>query len=55
MDLSKLVEENKVFIRENELRKQQALEQFRTWLKKHPFIKNCRQGKFNFELKKIIN
>ncbi|CAG9807647.1 unnamed protein product [Chironomus riparius] len=43
MDISKLVEQNKVLIRENELRKNQALEQFRNWLKKHPFIKNCRQ------------
>jgi len=45
MDISKLVEQNKVLIRENELRKCQALEQFRDWLKKHPFIKSCRQGK----------
>lgn len=45
IDISKLVEENKVLIRENELRKCQALEQFRDWLKKHPFIKSCRQGK----------
>ncbi|XP_070497987.1 clavesin-2-like [Chironomus tepperi] len=43
MDISKLVEQNKVLIRENESRKRQALEQFRDWLKKHPFIKNCRQ------------
>lgn len=51
MDISKLVEDNKVTIRENDLRKQQALEQFRTWLEKHPFIKNCRQGMFRLELK----
>jgi hypothetical protein len=48
MDISKIVEQNKVDIRETELRKCQTLEQFREWLKKHPFIKSCRQGKFRF-------
>ena len=45
MDVKKLVEENKAAIREDEPRKQQALEQFRDWLSKHPFISNTRQGK----------
>jgi hypothetical protein len=47
MDISKLVEQSKVLIRENDVRKEQSLEQFKEWLKKHPFIKNCRQGNKN--------
>jgi hypothetical protein len=31
-------------LREDEKRKQQALEHFREWLKKHPYIKSIRQG-----------
>ncbi|XP_070506408.1 alpha-tocopherol transfer protein-like [Chironomus tepperi] len=42
MDIEKLVAENKEFIREDESRKAQALEQFREWLSKHPFITNAR-------------
>jgi len=45
MDIEKLVAENKEFIREDESRKIQALEQFREWLSKHPFITNARTGK----------
>lgn len=32
-------------LREEENRKQQALEHFREWIKKHPYIKSIRQGK----------
>lgn len=31
-------------LREDETRRTQALEQFRDWIKKHPFIKSCRTG-----------
>lgn len=31
-------------LREDEKRKQQALEHFREWLQKHPYIKSIRQG-----------
>jgi len=31
-------------LREDENRKQQALQQFREWIMKHPFLKNVRQG-----------
>ena len=34
-----------VELRETELRKKQSLEQFREWLKKHPYLKRTRQGK----------
>lgn len=34
-----------VEVREDDLRKQQALEQFREWLCKQGHIKNCRTGK----------
>lgn len=57
MDIQKLVQENKEYIREEESRKQQALEQLRDWLSKHPFISNSRQGKsymINSEFSKII-
>lgn len=47
MDISKLVEQGKELIREDEARKQQALEQFRDWLNKHPFISNSRQGRLS--------
>ena len=33
-----------VELREDDLRKEQALEQFREWLKKQGHIKNCRTG-----------
>ena len=32
-------------LREDENRKKQALEHFREWIKKHPYIKQIRQGK----------
>lgn len=35
-----------VELREEDLRKKQALEQFREWLKKQTHIKNCRTGNF---------
>ncbi|KAG5669806.1 hypothetical protein PVAND_000099 [Polypedilum vanderplanki] len=35
-------EKAKIEVREDESRKQQSLEQFREWIGKHPFIKNCR-------------
>lgn len=31
-------------IREDEMRKEQSLEQLRDWIEKHPFISNCRTG-----------
>lgn len=34
-------------LREDESRRRQALEQFRDWIKKHPFIKSCRTGQYN--------
>jgi hypothetical protein len=33
-------------LREDDLRKKQALEQFREWLQKQSHIKNCRTGNF---------
>jgi len=41
----KYLEMAKLDLREDEARKQQALQQFRDWLKKHPFIRSVRQGK----------
>jgi hypothetical protein len=29
---------------EDESKKQQSLEQFREWIRKHPFIKKCQTG-----------
>lgn len=31
-------------LREDESRKKQALEHFREWIRKHPYIKEIRQG-----------
>lgn len=31
-------------LREDEKRKEQALEHFREWISKHPYIKSVRQG-----------
>jgi len=31
-------------LREDENRKQQALQQFKDWIAKHPFVRNVRQG-----------
>lgn len=31
-------------LREDDIRKEQALKHFREWISKHPFIKNIRQG-----------
>lgn len=41
----KFVEKAKLELREDEKRKEQALEHFREWIQKHPYIKNVRQGK----------
>lgn len=35
----------RIELRETDVRKDQSLEQFREWLKKHPFIKNYQPGK----------
>lgn len=35
----------RVELREEENRKKQALEHFREWIKKHPYIKEIRQGR----------
>lgn len=43
----KFVEKAKRELREDENRKEQALEHFREWLKKHPYIKEYRQGILN--------
>jgi hypothetical protein len=48
MDLSKILEQNKEEIRETDSRKQQALQQFREMIEKHPFITNCYQGNARF-------
>jgi hypothetical protein len=39
-----LSQKAKIEVREDESRKQQSLEQFREWIAKHPFIKNCQTG-----------
>jgi GrpB-like predicted nucleotidyltransferase (UPF0157 family) len=41
----KFVEKAKRELREDDNRKEQALEHFRQWLKKHPYIKEYRQGR----------
>lgn len=46
---AELQEKAKIEVREDETRKQQSLEQFREWIAKHPFIKNCRTGKISYE------
>lgn len=46
----KFVEKAKLELREDEKRKKQALEHFREWIQKHPYIKNIRQGKLNGSL-----
>lgn len=51
MNLQELVDEGKELIRENDSRKQQALEQFKERIEKHPFLKRCRQG----EERKTLN
>jgi hypothetical protein len=48
MELSeKLKLKAQIELREDDLRKQQALEQFREWISKQGHIKNCRTGNFN--------
>ena len=39
-----LQEKAKKEVREDEERKQQSLEQFREWIQKHPFIRDCPTG-----------
>lgn len=41
----KFLEKAKEELREDDTRKEQALEHFRQWIQKHPFIKDIRQGK----------
>lgn len=40
----KFVEKAREELREDEKRKEQALEHFREWINKHPYIKSIRQG-----------
>lgn len=40
----KFLEKAKEELREDDTRKEQALEHFRQWIQKHPFIKDIRQG-----------
>lgn len=35
-------------LREDDLIRKQSLEQMIDWIKKHPYIKSCRTGKFLF-------
>lgn len=51
----KFVEKAKLELREDEKRKEQALEHFREWIQKHPYIKNVRQGKLNGSLHRVDN
>lgn len=41
-----LIEKVKREINEEETRKRQSLVHFREWIKKHPFLYDCRQGYF---------
>lgn len=41
----KFMEMAKTELREDDKRKEQALEHFREWIQKHQYIKNIRQGK----------
>lgn len=40
----KFLEKARVELREDEKRKEQALEHFREWINKHPYIRSIRQG-----------
>lgn len=40
----KFIEKARVELREDDLRKSQALAQMRDWLAKHPYLKEIRQG-----------
>lgn len=40
----KFIQKARVELREEENRKKQALEHFREWIRKHPYIKKIRQG-----------
>lgn len=42
----KFVQKARSELREDENRKKQALEHFREWIAKHPYIKRIRQGNF---------
>ena len=42
----KFVQKARLELREEENRKKQALEHFREWIRKHPYIKQIRQGTF---------
>jgi hypothetical protein len=43
----KFVQKARSELREDENRKKQALEHFREWIAKHPYIKRIRQGNFD--------
>lgn len=51
----KILEKAKNELREDETRKQQALQHFREWLSKHPYIKEFRQGNKKFRMEKNQN
>jgi hypothetical protein len=40
----KFIDKAEAELGETELRKSQALAQFREWISKHPFLNNVRQG-----------
>lgn len=42
-----LIEKGKIDVREDDNRREQSLKQFREWIAKHPFIKNCKTGAKN--------
>jgi hypothetical protein len=42
---SQLLKKAEIELRETEVRRKQSLQQMREWLKKHPFLRNCRDGK----------
>jgi hypothetical protein len=44
----KFVDKARTELREDELRKNQSLSQFRDWLKRHPFLNGVRQGEPTF-------
>lgn len=49
----KYIEKARDELREDDTRKEQALQHFREWIAKHPFIKNIRQGDWTGITKKI--
>lgn len=56
----KFIEIARAELREDDLRKQQSLDQFRNYLSKHPFLQEVRQGssttqQFHFTLNTNVN